>query len=71
MKKKPIRRLSNVSIQEKIEYFDKCFINALNEFNEFCEDRSGDEYRYYCAWENYITIIANSNDKFWKYWNGI
>ena len=66
-----LRKLSEVTDEEKITFFDRMYKSALSELKEVVKTGYHNEDYPHYAWESYIQILARDTDKFWKYWNKI
>ena len=66
-----IRKLEDISTEEKVAFFDSMFKSALSELTELEENGWTSEDNEIYGWESYIEILANDRDSFWNYWNSL
>lgn len=66
-----IRKLEDISVDDKVKFFDKLFNCAMSELDELEEKGYSDEDNAAYAWETYIEILGTEHNKFWKYWNSL
>ena len=60
-----IKKLSDYSVDEKIEFFDKIYSSA---YNDLYADEYDDDNEHY-MWEFCMGILAKDKREFWKYYN--
>lgn len=67
-----IKPLSNFTVEEKVEFFDKQYNNVVEHYLKPVEDRG---YHYeedeHYAWEEFMETVARDKDSFWKYFNSL
>jgi len=70
IKGKAVRTLNEVSVSEKVQFFDKMFENAMIDLNTVESGKELDDEEHY-VWEEFISILAKDKKLFWEYWRSI
>ena len=66
-----IRKLEDISTEEKLAFFDGMFNSAVSELEELEVRGYTNEDNAQYAWEEYIVILAKDRKLFWNYWNSL
>jgi len=67
-----IKPLSEFSLQDKVEFFDKQYNNVTEHYLKPVEDKgyqNEDDDHY--AWEEFMETVAKDKGSFWKYYNSL
>ena len=72
LRNEAIKPLSEFTVEEKVEFFDKQYNIVTKHYLKPIED-SGymDVHDERYAWEELMETIARDKDTFWKYFNGL
>ena len=68
---KSIKKLKNITTEEKIEAFDKLFKFAKSIVKHTKKDNYLDEDMCHYAFGELMNLLAIDKAEFWKYFNGL